>query len=457
MRFINYALRHEARRKQELSTMLALLCGFLFTYTCLFGPISVADSDTGSSLQITALTQVAKRKIAKTVYEYQYQVQLTNSGLNAARAVKAFARSNSPIVRVTDKSLSFNDIPAGATVVSRDTLTVLMPENYPLKRADLSWRFQQSSIPVANAGSDQSVVIGAIVTLDGSASSSQADDDNEQDDDDESLNYYWQITQKPAGSSASLSNPRAVKPTFVVDRAGTYDIQLVVAQEHQFSKPDSVRITTANSQPVADAGHAQTQPVGSPVTLDGSASHDADGDPLSFNWTIIAKPEASQAQLANPTAVNPSFTPDKAGSYTVQLIVNDGYRDSEPAQVLLSTRNSPPLAQAGNDQTAYVNDTVTLDGSASTDVDGDLLKYSWSLLTKPAASLASLDDPNTVKPHFILDKPGVYAAQLVVHDAESDSEPDTVTVTTENSKPNAVRSRPTHTASFNRNFRRQRV
>jgi RHS repeat-associated protein len=139
--------------------------------------------------------------------------------------------------------------------------------------------------------------------------------------------------------------------------------------------------------------------------------------------------------LLNPTTVNPSFVVDKPGIYSIQLVVNDGQTVSEAAIVLVTTLNARPVANAGNDQGGRVNDLITLDGSSSNDVDGDALTYTWSLLTKPVGSSATLNDPTIVKPNFTLDKPGVYIAQLIVHDPESDSEPDTVIVTTENSKP----------------------
>src|SRR5210317_620935 len=87
-----------------------------------------------------------------------------------------------------------------------------------------------------------------------------------------------------------------------------------------------------------------------------------------------------------------------------------------PADVKpLGLVNSPPVADAGSDQTAQINDLVTLDGSKSSDVDGDSLTYSWSLAL-PVGSTASLLDAETVSPSFVVDVSGVYVAQLIVND-----------------------------------------
>src|SRR5262249_48817838 len=117
-----------------------------------------------------------------------------------------------------------------------------------------------------------------------------------------------------------------------------------------------------------------------------------------------------------------------AGTYVAQLIVNDGTLDSLPATVTLTTQNSRPVANAGVPQTVEVGTTVTLDGSASSDVDGDPLTYRWALTTVPTGSAATLANPTAVHPTFVVDKAGTYVAQLIVHDGQLDSAPDTVMI-----------------------------
>ena len=149
-----------------------------------------------------------------------------------------------------------------------------------------------------------------------------------------------------------------------MDLPGSYEVQLLVHDGTVNSAPDTVVINTQNSQPVADAEPNQTVPIGSTVLLEGSNSSDVDGDPLTFQWSIIAMPTESTATLSDATLVNPTFVADLPEIYVVQLIVNDGNEDSDPATVTINTANTPPVAEAGPDQTVLVQTLVTLNGTA---------------------------------------------------------------------------------------------
>ena len=280
--------------------------------------------------------------------------------------------------------------------------------------------------PVANAGPDQTVPVYTLVHLDGSASSDAGGSP---------LTFNWLFTQRPAASNAALFDPTAVQPTFTVDQPGDYTVRLIVNNGTLDSAPDEVNVSTANSPPVANAGPDQSAFVDDTVTLDGRASSDADGDALTYRWSFTSKPAGSTAQLSDTTVVQPSFGIDLPGTYSVQLIVNDGTVDSPPDTVAINTVNSAPVANAGPDRSVFVDDTVTLDGSGSSDVDGDALTYRWSLTSKPAGSTAQLSDTAAVRPTFDVDLPGTYIVQLIVNDGTVDSPPDTVTINIVNSPP----------------------
>ena len=121
--------------------------------------------------------------------------------------------------------------------------------------------------------------------------------------------------------------------------------------------------------------------------------------------------------MRRPRATSlPAVTIDRAGTYRFRLVVNDGALSSAPDDVEISTRNTAPVANAGADAAANLGETVALDGSGSTDVDGDVLTYAWSLTSRPSGSLAAIDVATAVSPHFTVDRAGTYVAQLIVSD-----------------------------------------
>lgn len=91
--------------------------------------------------------------------------------------------------------------------------------------------------------------------------------------------------------------------------------------------------TPTNTAPVANAGVAQNVGIGSLVTLDGSASSDANGDALSYAWSLSSKPAGSGAALLSGTTPRSTFVADVAGTYTASLTVSDGKLNSAAATV----------------------------------------------------------------------------------------------------------------------------
>jgi len=195
-----------------------------------------------------------------------------------------------------------------------------------------------------------------------------------------------------------------------------------------------VETDVPNRPPVANAGPDQTAAVGAGVTLDAGASTDPDGDSLTFDWSFLSRAPGSAAVLSNRTTLNPSFTLDRFGNYDLGLTVTDSHGASAADSVTVTTENSQPVADAGPDQSVFVGTTVTLDGGASHDVDRDPLTWLWSL-TAPSGSAATLSGATLSAPSFEVDLPGAYLGQLIVNDGRLSSDPDTVTVSTENSRP----------------------
>jgi len=91
--------------------------------------------------------------------------------------------------------------------------------------------------------------------------------------------------------------------------------------------------------------------------------------------------------------------------------------------------NNAPVAIAGSAQNVLIGSVVTLDGSDSSDVDGDSLTYSWTLTEKPTGSTAVMSDSTVVDPSFTADMDGFYIVSLTVNDGAVDSTADSVTIT----------------------------
>ena len=281
-----------------------------------------------------------------------------------------------------------------------------------------------NTAPVANAGVTQNVTVATLVTLDGSGS---------RDENSDTLTYLWELTAKPTGSVAALTSSTSAKPQFTADLAGTYTITLVVDDGKVKSTVSSATVVASvtNSAPVANAGANQNVQIGKVVTLDGTASTDANSDTLTFKWTLLGKPSGSAAVLSSTTSPNPTFTADVTGIYTISLLVNDGKLDSTivPVTVVASSANSAPVANAGSAQSVIIGALVVLDGTNSTDANNDFITYKWSWGTKPSGSSAALSSDSASKPTFTADKAGTYVLTLVVNDGKTNSDITAVTVT----------------------------
>ena len=165
------------------------------------------------------------------------------------------------------------------------------------------------------------------------------------------------------------------------------------------------------------------------VTLDGSASSDPDGDILSYSWS---EPDGQDISLSTTTDVNTSFTATTPGTYTFTLTVSDGEFAASDVLILeIISANQPPIARIvvhpDPDSSTITTETlVTLDGSLSSDPDGDQLSFIWSQASEQNISLSSTSDTNTT---FTASTPGTYTFTLTVSDGElSDSEVVTVLV-----------------------------
>jgi len=84
----------------------------------------------------------------------------------------------------------------------------------------------------------------------------------------------------------------------------------------------------------------------------------------------------------------------------------------------MGTSNQPPVADAGGDQYEFPGSFVTLDGSNSSDPDGDALSYLWTQVSGPPVTL---DDSEASEPTFILPDEGIEGKKLTFQLTVTDS------------------------------------
>ena len=112
--------------------------------------------------------------------------------------------------------------------------------------------------------------------------------------------------------------------------------------------------------------------MGDTVTLAGDGT-DANGDALSYRWILSSLPSGSLSKMADSSARVTTFTPDRAGVYVAQLVVNDGELDSEPSAIQIqafTTQTKTIAALQG-----LATDIAELDSSAFKNGDMQNLRY----------------------------------------------------------------------------------
>lgn len=192
--------------------------------------------------------------------------------------------------------------------------------------------------------------------------------------------------------------------------------------------------TDGNTPPNADAGPARIEAEQNEVVfLDGTGSSDADGDPLTYQWVLQFRPGGSAAMIDNPTFATAQVKVDRPGTYEVHLTVNDGdVSDKDVLQIQVASPDTPPIADAGQNQTTLQGSLVQLTGASSYDPEGGELSYHWEFVQVPGGSQAFLvgkDVQPATSPRFTADAVGQYIVQLIVNDGVNQSAPDLVYIT----------------------------
>ncbi|APE28680.1 autotransporter outer membrane beta-barrel domain-containing protein [Aurantiacibacter gangjinensis] len=307
-----------------------------------------------------------------------------------------------------DQSIVFELTVDDGTVTASDTVEIEVAGN---------------EAPVASATITPSSGTGnQVFTLDGSGTT---------DPEGDQIFYQWVQT---TGVAVTIDNPNSAVTTFTAPPAGvasgdTLAFELRATDIFDETGTASTQVTLAvNQGPTADAGADQTVSQGDSVQLDGTGSTDPEGDPLTYDWEQVSGPPIT---IQDPTSATPTFLAPTGRSVdqtiVLRLTVDDGDESSTSTVTITVLANQPPVANAGADQGPVDGGaTVTLDGTGSTDPDGDTLTYSWVQTSGPNVTLS---DATAAQPTFIApNASGVITFELTVSDGDVTAT-DTVDIT----------------------------
>lgn len=291
---------------------------------------------------------------------------------------------------------------------------------------------------VWTAGGD-STLAPAVVRFDARSSS---------DVDGEIVAYYWAYGDGTTDSllmdslpvdttlTDSLLLDSLLQPTHTYPRAGTYLSILTVKDNDGALASDSLSIVVLNNAPLASlladtaSGLAPLQ-----VQFDARASADLDGDLVQYHFDFGDGTDALIPVDSNfsDSLLMPLHTYTRHGSYLVSLVVTDNLGAQDTAALEVQVVNQAPLAVAtASTDSGLAPLTVLFSAESSTDVDGDIVAYSWML---PGGATDSADMTS-----FDFLRWGDYQVYLQVTDDGGLSSTDTVSIHIANQAPVAVAS-----------------
>jgi PKD repeat protein len=168
----------------------------------------------------------------------------------------------------------------------------------------------------------------------------------------------------------------------------------------------------SNAPPTADANGPYFGDEGSAIPLDGTASSDPDGDPLTYSWSV----NSTLCTFDDATSATPNLTCTDNGNFTLTLVVDDGQAtDSDTASVTVS--NVAP--SVGIDDVSptllAVGESVTANGSFTDPGTNDAHTAEWDW-GDSSTSAGTINGLNVGPDSHTYAAPGIYTVKLTVTD-----------------------------------------
>jgi len=256
-----------------------------------------------------------------------------------------------------------------------------------------------------------------------------------------SVDFYLDMIGPGTNIGSSVVQVGALAPSnadmvWLATPAGGHVIYAVIDEANSVDETNesnnvaslAVRVV-ANSPPVADAGNDQSVFRNSMVVLDGSATYDPEGDPITYLWIQTA---GLPMPMFGSNTSTPLVVTYLSGFYTFLLTAYDDRGGISTDITNVTVTNRPPTADAGPDISVAKRTLVILDGFGSSDPDSDFLSYDWIQTGGSPVTLYGMDTPN---PTFMPVTAGLRTFRLTVDDGDNGVDNDSVQVNVTNLEP----------------------
>jgi hypothetical protein len=278
-------------------------------------------------------------------------------------------------------------------------------------------------VPTADAGENASIPPGVDYELDGTGSRASGEG---------SLTYAW---VQVAGPAVTILGENTATPAFSspeIDSERRLVFKLIVTGEDGRRDSDTVTVTVSPDEapPIAYAGADRVVANGSRVVLDASESFDPNGDELTYSWSQLGVPFVGLTDTGTATAEFVAPEVDSPQTFSFRLRVSDGKggTDSDRVSITVSPDPQQPAADAGPDLVVDERAEVTVDGTGSSDPNGDDLTYSWSQTLGPITFLDGRDTPTPSFTAPYVTSPKTVVLELTVTDSDGNAATDEVEI-----------------------------
>lgn len=280
----------------------------------------------------------------------------------------------------------------------------------------------ENNPPVVNAGNDQTVDPGTLVSLSGSANDSDGDP----------LTLDW---QQLSGPTVSLNNSASANASFTAPENGGSVIVLRFSADDDENAVvyDDIRITinSEDAPPQVTLSPEQSVNEGASFVVDAAIVDEGD---YTVQWVQVSGPTLAitTPNQEDLTLMAPAVDSDQ--TIVLRLTVDDNVNDPVVAQTSITIRdlpaNNPPTANAGADQQVQEGSVVTLSGTVTD--DNDAASITWSQVSGPSVTLSNANEATAQFTAPLVTEQTLLEFRITADDGVNEPVSDTVVVTVEN-------------------------